>query len=178
MEHVKKEAERYGLTFHTYKESVTDAYREQMDVSKDLRAGGGIIYLYPFLLDQLPANPFLAEKRTFPVEFPAKFTRRFFGFYRLPEGYEPESLPKPMRMHTHDRMASVSCLLDRRPDGLQVMLELKVNQSIIPARYYGELRELWDVFIESAQTLLTLKRTGGKDGAPVSVSDTAARGDS
>ena len=129
-----------------------------MHKEKQLTTGDGVIYFNPFVVDKDIENPFLAEQRTMPIEFPYKYVKKFYGVYKLPEGYEPESLPQPIRLKVEKGGAAISCIVQQKEGSLMAMLDLKVDKTVFPANRNVELRQLWEQLINMSKLQIVLKK--------------------
>lgn len=150
---------KYEIKVDTFKSELKDgSYTDFMDYEKQLTTGDGVIYFNPFVVDKDIENPFLAEQRTMPIEFPYKYVKKFYGVYKLPEGYEPESLPQPIRLKVEKGGAAISCIVQQKEGSLMAMLDLKVDKTVFPANRNVELRQLWEQLINMSKLQIVLKK--------------------
>lgn len=130
---------------------------------------GDELYLTPFVMMQLDENPFERPTRTFPVDFAFPFTRTYVASIALPEGYEPDGVPEPIRMTTPSRAVSYTRVVGAEPGRLLVRAVLSVDRSQVSAAEYPALRRLYDEIVAAEAEAVVLVRTGepGPPPAPV-----------
>lgn len=152
-------ARKYDLETDSFRSELEDgSYTDFIGYEKQLTTGDNVIYFNPFILDKNLENPFLAEQRMMPIEFPYKYMKKFYGIYKLPEGYEAESIPQPLRVKVENGDASISCIVQQNGASLVAMLDLKVNKSVFPASSNVELRQLWEQLINMSKMQIVLKK--------------------
>ena len=137
---------------------------------------GDELYLTPFVVMQLDENPFERPTRSFPVDFAFPFTRTYVASITLPEGYEPDELPAPLRLTTPSRSVSYSRVVGSEPGRLLVRAVLSVAQSQVSAAEYPALRQLYEEVVAAEAEAVVLVRTGAP-GPPPAPAEAEAAGD-
>ncbi len=65
--------------------------------------GEAIIYFSPFFNESYKTNPFKSAERNYPVEMPYAVNETFLLDMDVPEGYEVDDLPKPVKVKLNDQ---------------------------------------------------------------------------
>ena len=137
---------------------------------------GDELYLTPFVMMQLDKNPFERPTRLFPVDFAFPFTRTYVASITLPEGYQPDELPPPMRLTTPSRSVSYSRVVGAEPGRLLVRAVLSVGRSQVSAEEYPALRQLYDEVVAAEAEAVVLIRTGAPGPPPAPAPEAPAAG--
>lgn len=118
----------------------------------------GNLYVSPFLFLGSPENQFDDEERLYPVdlEFPKK--ENFNVTFHIPEGYELESLPENKKISLQDNLGELTFMANKQGQLLQLRLSVAINYSIVPASYYGALRELFNEYTKISKSKIVLSK--------------------
>lgn len=119
---------------------------------------GGKIFVNPLLFFTRRKNPFNQEERKMPVYFGYKNAERFNLNIQIPEGYEIESMPKPIKISSEDKEIVYSLNYSVDGDKIQIMSVKEVNNSIFAAESYGMLKEFFQKIIVSQNEKIVLKK--------------------
>lgn len=78
-----------------------DNYEKGVEMTYKLKLkpkGEAIIYFSPFFNESYKTNPFKSAERNYPVEMPYGVNETFLLDMDIPEGYEIDDLPKPVKV--------------------------------------------------------------------------------
>lgn len=87
----------------------------KMHLSQQCSWAGDMIYLYPWVLNELTENPLTEEQRTLPVEFPYTYTENLTSVVIIPEGYVVEDIPETLVIKSDD--GALSCTIASEVNG-------------------------------------------------------------
>lgn len=119
---------------------------------------GDKMYVSPFLFFAKTENPFKQEIREYPIDFVFPKQIKYNISLILPEGYAVDVLPSPKLVSMPDNLASFKYNITNTGNQIQVMYTLDINQAIIGADYYGELKAFYKEIIDSQTEKIVLKK--------------------
>ncbi|MEM8585420.1 MAG: DUF3857 domain-containing protein [Bacteroidota bacterium] len=116
------------------------------------------LYVSPLLLDLISSEIVEDEERTYPIDLPYGFRKRYICSMMLPEGYEVAELPESSAMRSED--GSVSCRFSITQTGttLSLNLEFQVLRTQFAPEEYDMFRELFRQVNELQESVLVLRK--------------------
>lgn len=119
---------------------------------------GGKMFINPLLFFTTNKNPFVQEKRKMPIYFGYPRQEKYNLNLEIPEGYEVESIPKPMKIATEDK--SMVFLINSTVNGdhVQIAVTKEINIGIAAADLYGGLKDFYQKMIEMQHEKIVLKK--------------------
>mgnify|MGYP001117185686 FL=1 len=118
----------------------------------------GKIFVNPLLFFTQSKNPFNQEKRQMPVYFGYKNIEKFNLNIEIPQGYTVESLPKPYRISSEDKLMSFILNFSVSENKIQIVSQKEINSSIFAAEDYGMIKEFFQKMIVSQNEKIILKK--------------------
>ncbi|MFC4480058.1 DUF3857 domain-containing protein [Flavobacterium chungangensis] len=118
----------------------------------------GKIFVNPLLFFTQSKNPFNQEKRQMPVYFGYKNIEKFNLNIEIPQGYIVESLPKPFRISSEDKLMSFILNFSVSENKIQIVSQKEINSSIFAAEDYGMIKEFFQKMIVSQNEKIILKK--------------------
>ncbi|PBI92320.1 hypothetical protein BSF41_08020 [Flavobacterium sp. ACN2] len=118
----------------------------------------GKIFVNPLLFFTQSKNPFNQEKRQMPVYFGYKNIEKFNLNIEIPQGYTVESLPKPFRISSEDKLMSFILNFSVSENKIQIVSQKEINSSIFVAEDYGMIKEFFQKMIVSQNEKIILKK--------------------
>ena len=118
----------------------------------------GKIFVNPLLFFTQSKNPFNQEKRQMPVYFGYKNIEKFNLNIEIPKGYTVESLPKPFRISSEDKLMSFILNFSVSENKIQIVSQKEINSSIFVAEDYGMIKEFFQKMIVSQNEKIILKK--------------------
>lgn len=118
----------------------------------------GKIFVNPLLFFTQSKNPFNQEKRQMPVYFGYKNIEKFNLNIEIPQGYTVESLPKPFRISSEDKLMSFILNFSVSENKIQIVSQKEINSSIFAAEDYGMIKEFFQKMIVSQNEKIILKK--------------------
>ncbi len=104
----------------------------------------GQIYLNPLLFFTMGDNPFKSDVRISPVEFNYPFFHNTNVTLKLPEGYEVQQLPEPIKIALPGELGSFVYSITHMGQTLQVMTKFNLTGTFVPYDYYQSLKEFFN----------------------------------
>ena len=118
---------------------------------------GDKIYFNPLFQFATEENPFKLEDRYFPIDFTYPWEEKYIININIPEGYAVESFPESVNLGLPEGMGSFLYTLKPTATGLQLLVDVKLNNSVIPAEQYQYIKEFFGKVVqkETEQVVLT-----------------------
>lgn len=108
-----------------------------------LNNSGDYMYFNTNLFTGLEKNPFIADRRFSDVDFGYKQTYFFTANLALPDGFEPEALPKNMAMILPDTSIIFKRMMATDGHTLSVRYSLQLKRPIYYRKEYPMLKEFY-----------------------------------
>ncbi|MEL6670848.1 MAG: hypothetical protein AAFR61_01615 [Bacteroidota bacterium] len=146
VENVEQLSEDLVIRFEVETDEYTDIHGDRM-------------YFNPLLFTQgWESNPFSAEERTLPINFPTSQKNIYNLSFALPSGYEVEALPKniKIRFGEDDFVFVYAC--QSNGFALQFQIRYEINRTQFPPEDYPQLRDLFDQMITQLNETIVLKK--------------------
>ncbi len=118
-----------------------------------------IIYLQQHFNAALTANPFSAEKREMPIDFPYAQNFNFALQIPIPDGYTVSEIPQSTRIafgENRDLTFQYHC--DTTFNMITVVSRFQMNRLVFVPEEYPELRRFFDMMIQKNQEMIVLKK--------------------
>ncbi|KQC29858.1 DUF3857 domain-containing protein [Flagellimonas eckloniae] len=133
---------------------------ESFDFTMDGQADviGDNIYFQPLFHKATTENPFKLEERNYPIDFVYPIQERFKINILIPEGYQLTSKPNNTNLVMDEKMGSFSYAVAANGKYLQVAVRFSINQAIIGADHYLQLKEFFKMAIEKQTEKIVLSR--------------------
>ena len=132
-------------------ETVESAYNKKGQVTD------GRISICPFP-DKMIENPFTAETRKMPVEFPCISSDRTIINITLPEGYVVEGEPRNTTITTPDKGIEGRVLTILTDGRVQMSCQVSIKKISHSEKNYAELRQIFDMLSKYTSEPLTIKK--------------------
>ncbi|WP_418604529.1 DUF3857 domain-containing protein [Hwangdonia sp.] len=119
---------------------------------------GDKIYFSPLFFLRSKENPFKLEKREFPVDFGYPSSSTYRITIKLPEGYKVESIPEASAYALPDNLGIFKYMLSQNQSTIQLLIDTKINTSIISPLYYDTLKAYFKQLIEKENEQIVLTK--------------------
>ena len=150
------EVESFSTTgLNEYGNRVVDIvkFSKTVDVADDR------IYFNPMVVLDEKDNPFVQEKRIFPVELSCTQSVNIISSITLPDGYEVEELPQSGALKFNDGTCSCQYLLKQVGNQLQLLYKLNIGRQFFEASEYEDLKNFYQAVVEKNNQMVVLKKT-------------------
>lgn len=118
----------------------------------------GKLYLSPMFHLTTRENPFKTEKREFPVDYGYPWEDKYIISINIPEGYSVESIPEPIAVALPENLGQFMYNISATPNVISARIETAFNSPVIPAHYYGDLKEFYRHIIEKESEKIVLSK--------------------
>ena len=135
-----------------YKSPLTET-----DFTKKGQVTDGQISICPFP-DKLIENPFTAETRKMPVEFPCVASNRVVINITLPEGYAMDGGLRNTTVTTPDKGVEGRILTTSSEGRVQLSCQFNINKLSHSEKNYADLRQIFDMLSTYTSEQLKIKK--------------------
>lgn len=117
------------------------------------------MYLNSLLFFSVLKNPFVLDKRDFPVDFIFPKENKFMMSLNIPDTYEVERLPLPCNLIFDNNIASFRYEIVQNENQIQILSNFNLNQSLIVPENYLALKQFFDQFVaKNAEKIILRKK--------------------
>ncbi|MFW6218717.1 MAG: transglutaminase domain-containing protein [Bacteroidota bacterium] len=127
----------------------SDAYFEKIKAKND------VLYIDCMFINHMQSNPFIPEKRNYPVDFAYPFSQNFRFIYEIPEGYLIDEYPFSVNYTIEDSSARYSMLTGATDEVVQVSSSLTILKSVYQPSVYHDLRVLFNLVVSKQDEMIT-----------------------
>ncbi len=120
-------------------------------------SAGNLLFINPFLFDQLTSNPFRTEQRKYPVDFIYPSEKTYIFKITLPQGTEASDLPKPLIMKLPDGSATMLYQVTALGNSVQLTYKFMVTKAMYSEAEYADLRALFSELIKKQSEQIMIK---------------------
>ncbi|MCK5442238.1 MAG: DUF3857 domain-containing protein, partial [Maribacter sp.] len=126
---------------------------------------GDKMYLSPLFWYTMSENPFKLENRDYPIDFTYPWQDKYMINVKIPEGYKVESIPKGMNISLQDEAGAFVYQVVSNNIDLQIMVDLRLNQAVIPVHNYLGLKEFYKALIEKQAEKIVLSKISNDENS-------------
>ena len=119
---------------------------------------GDKMYINPKLFFTQAKNPFVQEEREFPVYFGYPKQEKFNFNIDIPQGYELESLPKPIKIQTRENVCTFTFNCLASGSKIQISITEDINKGMVSSDFYDELKSFFKQMIDKQNEKIVLKK--------------------
>ncbi|HWS60844.1 MAG TPA: DUF3857 domain-containing protein [Flavobacterium sp.] len=119
---------------------------------------GDKIYINPQLFLTETKNPFVQEKREFPIYFGYPTQEKFNLNIEIPQGYAVESIPKAIKLQTRDNVVSFLFNAIISNNTIQIAIVKDSNQQLVSSGFYNDLKTFYQQMIDKLNEKIVLKK--------------------
>lgn len=119
---------------------------------------GDLISFSPMAFEQVTENPFLHEKREYPVDFAYPKLDSDMIMIDIPKGYVIESTPKSVNIQLPDGAGSFIYVVQTQNNKIVVNSRLKLNKKRYSVDEYPLLKQLFGLLINKHAEPIVLKK--------------------
>ena len=136
--------------------SVTEKFAFE---SNEVISGNEFIYINPLIFPFIKDNPFKAETRKLPIEFPYPYEHAIITTLMIPDGYVVEEMPTSEIINLGDQKISYTFQVQKTENMIQVSQRIIVKKTLYSAMEYEDVRNFWALIASKNNAQLVLKRT-------------------
>lgn len=119
---------------------------------------GNKMYFNPLFHFATEENPFKLKDRYFPIDFTYPWEEKYILSINIPDGYVIESIPEGLNIALPNEMGSFLYTLNQNATGLQVLVDIKLNNPIIAAEQYQFIKEFFNKVVQKETEQVVLSK--------------------
>ncbi len=119
---------------------------------------GDKMYINPLLFIATSENPFKIASREYPVDFGTPWEEKVNVLIQIPEGYTIESLPENLGIEMTENLGVFIYVIKKQGNQVQITSLIKINNSIISANYYQELKKMFKQIVSKQNEKIILTK--------------------
>ncbi|MGZ5135893.1 MAG: transglutaminase-like domain-containing protein, partial [Flavitalea sp.] len=131
--------------------------KHQLKFHYDLKKAGGYYLLNYNLFTGLEENPFSTEHRFSDIDMGTKALTTLVGSFELPSSLIPESLPANKTLVSPDKSLSVSRIMEKSGNLLNLRINIAINRESFAASEYEMVKEFYHQMITLLNEPILLK---------------------
>jgi hypothetical protein len=153
-----------GLTIKDYKFTNLDTtgvdlkYEYTVEITDRVEVAGDLLFFNPMLFDGYEKNPFSLEKREYPVEYAYPIVENVTVFVTIPDGYQVESLPKPVKVSSEGNDFQFTYKSGIQDNKIMVMSSLQINKTMFLSDKYSEIKGFFENVVGKHLEKVVLKK--------------------
>jgi hypothetical protein len=144
------------LVLNDDKDSVS--LENHVNFSGKLNTSGDYFFYQPNVFIEMEENPFLEEQRFSSIEFGYNQHYTITSNIRFPANFEPEELPKNIKMILPDTSIILHRIMQRNDNMISYRITLEINRPFYFADEYADFREFFAVLIEKLNEQIVFKK--------------------
>lgn len=126
--------------------------------NKDVEIINGKIYVSPLLFFGTKENPFKQEVREYPVDFGYPKQEKYYVNVTIPEGFEVESMPKPISIGTEKNVGTFKYIIANTGNSIQITITKEINVATVQADFYPVLKGFYQQMTDKQNEKIVLKK--------------------
>ena len=130
----------------------------QFNMEDAIEEIGNRLILNPVLFLREKENVFKSDKRDFPVYFGYPMMFSYDIKLKLPEKYQIEKLPENTNFSTPDGSATYTYQIKKTNDGIELLIENKLSEPIIPNTQYQSLKDYFGKIVDKENEKVILSK--------------------
>lgn len=119
---------------------------------------GENLYISPLGHFGLKENEFKKDNRVYPIDFSYPKAKTITINYKIPEGYNVESVPENISIATKDQVGSLIFSTTTVGNILQVTLKFNLNYTIVGPTYYEGIKALYSSYYKLSQSKIVFTK--------------------
>jgi len=142
--------------FANLDQDILETYDFKVNQAADII--GDQIFFEPSFVFNIKNNPFLDEDRKYPVDFVYNQKETISYIITIPDGYEVEYLPKSSLLKLQSDRYIIKWVISADKNKISLRINEEINQPIISAEEYKELKLLFDEYVKLQTEKIILKK--------------------
>jgi hypothetical protein len=141
-------------SLEAYEEPLLVNYKFSVETNKE-----DILYINPMFHEAVKENPFKAAERKYPVEMPYTIDQTYIATIYIPEGYELDELPKPIKVRLNEQNEGFfEYLIERSGNIISMRSRVKLDRSYYVPEEYEILREFFNLIVKKHGEQIVFKK--------------------
>lgn len=118
----------------------------------------GKMYINPLLFFTQTKNPFVQEKREYPIYFGYPKQSKYNINIQIPDGYIVESLPKPIKISTGENVGLFTFNISTSENRIQIQIAKDLNAAAVSSNFYSVLKAFYQQMIDKQNEKIILTK--------------------
>jgi len=115
------------------------------------------MYFSPLLFFTEDKNPFVLEKRSYPIDFSFPWDKKIQVIIKIPSGYTIESIPESIKFKLPNDIGEFSYIIRKTPtNAIQLICSTKMKYSKVSAEQYLFLKQFYTQIIKKETEKIVL----------------------
>ncbi len=159
-EYIEKLESENDMDISSYEVSGLDdaSVLEHMDFSMKTENGGQHTFVMSTVVPFITKSSFTQQERILPVEFPYPARIELTAVLVVPDGYEVEEMPEPLRMSACEDGLNYMYLTSVAGNTITIRAKYSLNRSVFTAKEYPDLYTFMGTMIEKNNSRIVLKK--------------------
>jgi hypothetical protein len=120
---------------------------------------GDMMYINPFIFLREETNPFVDDKRTYPIEFRMLQENNVVSNITIPDDYAVEHLPEGKIFALPNNAAKCAINVTQAGNKVTVVSRFSLNKTLLSAEEYYNLKEFYALMVaKKAETIVLRKK--------------------
>jgi hypothetical protein len=116
------------------------------------------IYVNPLLFFTTAVNPFKQEVREYPIDFSYPIEYKYNISVEIPEGFQMESMPKPVTITTENGMLNFRFIVGTNGNKIQIQSTTTIKEAIFQSDLYEVLKDFFSKMISKENEKIVLSK--------------------
>jgi hypothetical protein len=138
-------------------ESLIDSLEVTVNGQTDLI--GDMLTFSPLLIFKTEDNPLKLERREYPIEFSYPSREVVMCSIEIPDGYEIESMPNPLRLAMEDMGMQLTFSVALNGNTIQAYSDFKINRLLFLPAEYEDVKQTFAYLLNKHSEKVVLKKT-------------------
>ena len=104
------------------------------------------------------SHPYKSESRSFPLFYNSSDSDQYTVKFKIPDGFEIESVPEPLTIALPDRQGTFTYTSLTQNNSLVVQIKLERNVAMISPEFYPALKEFYSQVVKKSNEKIVLKK--------------------
>lgn len=132
--------------------------KETVDYKNIVEKAGNNLIMNPFSAVQTLEDPFVQEKRLYPVDFGCPLSVKYNFTIFIPEGYEVTGIPKPENLALPNGDARFVLQSEFQNNKISISCSLLIRKTIYSVKEYPSLKEFYTLFSRKQSEYIVLRK--------------------
>lgn len=140
-------------------EEINSPLIENMDISLQVMDDEDIVYFNPLLYFKVEDNPFVQEKRDYPVDFSYISNKKYILQMEIPEGYEATEIPEKIYASLPNNAGKFTYQVVNNGNNLMVISQISLNKQMFLPNEYNSLKLFFKMIVDKHSEVIVFKKT-------------------
>lgn len=120
---------------------------------------GDKMFFYPLLFLTMLENIFKQDERHYPIDFIYPQEDKYFMIFKIPDGYEVESIPEEVAFTMEDKFLIYRFEIEITGSEIKLTSVLNINEPFVKPLYYKSLKDFYKKIVEKQTEKIVLKKS-------------------